>query len=255
MSSSWGKPACAVITVVVVGTLVWLCLSHRAMSTAVLTDPIPDGERETIYTAAKEMAVLEQQTRVGACQVAYLECLPAQPARQVQVLLLHGAAFSALTWRDKTHTLQLLAAMGYRAVAIDIPGHGKSTGRVEEPASFMAELISALQVEQPVVVSPSMSGSLSLPYLCSQEGRKTLKGFVPVAPVGARDHSQQYAGVQTPTMVVYGSRDQQLGLQSVEAFASLPHHSVVPLAPAGHAAYLDQPHAWHAALYHFLSQL
>ena len=37
------------------------------------------------------------------------------------VLLLHGAAFSSATWRD-LHTLQLLAASGHRAVAIDVPG-------------------------------------------------------------------------------------------------------------------------------------
>jgi len=34
---------------------------------------------------------------------------------------MHGAAFSSKTWED-IKTLQLVAAMGYRAVAVDVPG-------------------------------------------------------------------------------------------------------------------------------------
>lgn len=50
----------------------------------------------------------------------YREAKPAREAK-VQVLLLHGQAFSSQNWME-LGTLQYLAAMNYRAVAIDIPG-------------------------------------------------------------------------------------------------------------------------------------
>ena len=45
---------------------------------------------------------------------------------KLQVLLLHGQAFSSQNWLE-LGTLGYLAAMGHRAVAIDIPG--EHTGR------------------------------------------------------------------------------------------------------------------------------
>ena len=38
------------------------------------------------------------------------------------MLLLHGAAFSSKDWVD-IKTLQLVAAMGYRVIALDLPGN------------------------------------------------------------------------------------------------------------------------------------
>ena len=49
------------------------------------------------------------------------EVKPSGQAKKVQVLVLHGAAFSSETW-TKLGTLQLLASFGHRAVALDLPG-------------------------------------------------------------------------------------------------------------------------------------
>ena len=48
---------------------------------------------------------------------------PSPVAGAVSFLLLHGAAFSSETWQE-LRTLQTLAALGYTAVAIDMPGPG-----------------------------------------------------------------------------------------------------------------------------------
>ena len=37
------------------------------------------------------------------------------------ILLLHGAAFTSRTWVD-IKTMHLIAAMGFRVVALDLPG-------------------------------------------------------------------------------------------------------------------------------------
>ena len=52
----------------------------------------------------------------------YKETLPpGSSSVDRSVFFLHGASFSSKTWED-IKTLQLVAAMGYRAVAVDIPG-------------------------------------------------------------------------------------------------------------------------------------
>ena len=55
-------------------------------------------------------------------KVFYREAKP-EGEPKLQILLLHGQAFTSQNWLD-LGTLNYLAAMGNRAVAIDIPGEG-----------------------------------------------------------------------------------------------------------------------------------
>ena len=55
-------------------------------------------------------------------KVFYREATPLNgSAPSQQVLLLHGRAFNSETW-ENLGTLTLLASLGHRAVAIDLPG-------------------------------------------------------------------------------------------------------------------------------------
>lgn len=53
----------------------------------------------------------------------YREALPLADSKttDVSVLLLHGKMFSSKTWMD-LGTINLLSAMGFRTIAIDLPG-------------------------------------------------------------------------------------------------------------------------------------
>ncbi|GCB78762.1 hypothetical protein scyTo_0017782, partial [Scyliorhinus torazame] len=98
----------------------------------------------------------------------------------------------------------------------------------------------AVGLQTPVLVSPSRSGQFSIPFLMFQNQR--LKGFVPIAAVGTNHYSaEQYHKIQTPTLIVFGELDTNLGVQSLKNLKQLPHHTVFKIPAAHHACYLDEP--------------
>ena len=53
-------------------------------------------------------------------------------------------------------------------------------------------------------------------------------------------------------MIVYGTEDKQLGLQSVGNLRNMPNSEIMPMEGAGHANYEQKPEEWHRLLYNFL---
>lgn len=61
--------------------------------------------------------------------------------------------------------------------------------------SFLAAVVEALQLGPPVVISPSLSGMYSLPFLTAPGSQ--LQGYVPVAPICTdKINAANYAGVK-----------------------------------------------------------
>ncbi|CAI5767090.1 Abhydrolase domain containing 14A [Podarcis lilfordi] len=177
---------------------------------------------------------------------------------RLAVIFLHGQSFNSKKW-EELGTLALLSENGYRAIAIDLPGYGESpsSSTVETAqgrVAFLQQVFKELGLQQPVLISSSMSGRYSIPFLLASG--EQLKGFVPIAPVGTKDFtSQQYQQVKIPTLIIYGERDTGLGTQSLQSLQQIPQSRVVMLLGAGHACYLDKPQEFHKALLNFLGEL
>ncbi|XP_070558493.1 putative protein-lysine deacylase ABHD14B [Ptychodera flava] len=171
------------------------------------------------------------------------------------ILLLHGAAFSAKTWLA-VGTLQQLAKLRYRVYAIDLPGYGMSRTVTYsgEPSMFIVSVIKALGLDHPVLISPSMSGEYALPVVIKHP--EVVRGFVAIAPTSTGKFTkEEYSNCQVPTLVVYGELDKGLGLESLENLQHLPNRFIEQLERANHPAYLDQPQRWHELLYSFLRKI
>jgi pimeloyl-ACP methyl ester carboxylesterase len=97
-------------------------------------------------------------------EVAYVEL---NPTGQRTLVFIHGLGSYLKFWR---YQLDAFAAQGYRVVAVDLPGYGKS----DKPATFpytmeamadvVRELVQALGVERPILVGHSMGGQTALSY-------------------------------------------------------------------------------------------
>ncbi|XP_076337444.1 protein ABHD14A-like isoform X2 [Tachypleus tridentatus] len=71
-----------------------------------------------VVSGAKESKINISQN----VKVFYHEVLPKDTCNfHISILLLHGAVFSSKTWLD-LGTIQVLAAMGYQTVAMDVRG-------------------------------------------------------------------------------------------------------------------------------------
>lgn len=79
------------------------------------------------------------------------------------VLLIHGAGMDSTVWQLQT---RYLAHRGFRAVAVDLPGHGKSNGTalgdVASMAGWIARFIDAVGLGAVHVVGHSMGSFIAL---------------------------------------------------------------------------------------------
>ncbi len=97
-------------------------------------------------------------------QVSYVQL---NPEGQQTLVFIHGLGSYLKFWR---YQLDAFAAQGYRVVAVDLPGYGKS----DKPATFpytmeamadvVREVVQGLGIQKPILVGHSMGGQTALSY-------------------------------------------------------------------------------------------
>jgi pimeloyl-ACP methyl ester carboxylesterase len=228
-------------------------LSAALWSAALLTSAASAAEEVAEAAAADTAAGAEVVEGSVEFKGHQIHLLRAGPEKGRAVLLLHGGKFNANTWK-KLGTLGVLADAGYRAVAIDLPGSGKSPSWKVDPKTFLAELIGLLDIGRPVVLSPSRSGNLSFPLILDHPEK--VSGYVPIAPVGVKQYASELKENPVPALVIWGQRDQLFRASMAKTLAAgFKTATVVILPKAKHPAYLDQPDLFHKALLKFLAEL
>lgn len=188
--------------------------------------------------------VRARDVELAGARVHLLEAGPA--GGTPVVLLLHGGRFSSETWRE-LGTLERLAAAGLRSVAPDLPGYGSSQTSSLARENFLAALTDALELERTVVVSPSMSGTFSLPFVLRHPER--VAAFVPIAPAGLERYVDELASIEVPTLVVWGASDDVFPLEQGRRMAqAVPGAELLVIEGASHPCYLDAPERFHERL-------
>jgi pimeloyl-ACP methyl ester carboxylesterase len=182
-----------------------------------------------------------------------MRVLAAGPAKGGPVLLLHGATFRAELW-EETGTMAALAAAGFRAIATDLPGHGKyrSTGYSRD--EVMWRLIKVLGLKRPVVLGHSLGGAYALSLIADHAG--TLAGAILVSPSKINVYKERIRDVTLPVLVLWGREDELIPAKRAHVLHGvLPRSKLVFLEDARHECYQQKPAAFHAAILSFLKNV
>lgn len=193
------------------------------------------------------MEITSQFTTIADKQVHYLDT---NRENNQAVLLLHGASFSSETWQQ-IGTLEALALAGYHAIAVDLPGFGKSQSASVSPEVWLGELLDHLLLESPVLLAASMSGRYALPFITSHAER--IAGFVAVAPVGIRTHREHLHQITVPVLGVWGEHDHTVPIRDAELLVQSVKRGQLFVIPNGsHAPYMSDPVLFNQELIRFV---
>ena len=175
------------------------------------------------------------------------------------VLFLHGIGLSSTIWIN-IGTFQILAELGYRALAIDLPGHGNSNDlsipyKRDDILGYMTNLFTALDLHLPVMVSPSTGGEYAMPLLMAYP--RNLRGLVAIAPSGTQHYLiSDYKKLSVPMLILFGEKDQtMLDKSALDSLWYVPNRKVYMIKNATHACYVDHPPTFHKVLIEFLHRV
>ena len=107
------------------------------------------------------------------------------------VLLLHSPPHDSDTWA-RVGTLKIIAAMGYRATAINLPGFGQSIGSVllgYRAVSFLENFMQAHSIQNPIIIAPGIAGGYAFPFLMSRPHK--LKALIAISPTTFHKYTQE----------------------------------------------------------------
>ena len=197
--------------------------------------------------------MIENQARWCEVEGGKVHYLIEGPEGGHPVVLLHGASFSSATWKQ-IGTMEILSTAGVLVYAVDLPGFGKSPQGFDSPQTWLGILLNVLNIDRPVVVSPSMSGRYSLPLVT--EAPEKVSGFVAVAPVGIMDYQDRLGEITAPVLAVWGEHDTLIPRTQADLLIhSVKNGRKVIIAGGSHAPYVSDPAAFHTELLSFLSEL
>lgn len=194
--------------------------------------------------------IQSKSMEAASCTLHFLEC-GIKESRDI--LLLHGMKFQAATWQE-LGTLDYLANQGMHAMALDMPGFGKSPSCSAEPDRVLEEFLQREASDLPILLGPSMGGKIALEFAIDHPGE--VGGLILVGPVGIEENRNRLGQIKVPTLLIWGSEDQISPLAGSEVLlAAIKGSRRVIIDGAPHPCYLDQPETFHATVRDFLAAL
>lgn len=167
--------------------------------------------------------------------VSFLRAGPSEASKLV--VLLHGMAFSAETWKF-VGILDSLARAGVQAIALDIPGYADQFRSTEVRNSLLKKFLTAYGWRgKLVVVAASAGGLVGAPFVLDA-GAERLAGYVSVS---ALLPSTIKSLSNVPALLVWGALDAPHSFKAKAHEQLFKTHQMVILPDAPHPCYLKEP--------------
>jgi pimeloyl-ACP methyl ester carboxylesterase len=149
---------------------------------------VPLGIALESYPYPYPVHFLEFEMEGQLVRMAYMDIPPSGTANGQTVVLLHGKNFGGYYWKN---TIRVLADAGYRVVAPDQIGWGKSSKpdlrySFSKLAANTARLLDALGVQQIVLLGHSTGGMLAVRFARTYPQR--VRALVLEDPIGLEDY-------------------------------------------------------------------
>lgn len=98
------------------------------------------------------------------------------------IVFVHGAGLDHTVWIQQS---RWFAHHGYNVLALDLPGHGRSSGplltSIEDMAGWLHECVDALELERPAVAGHSMGALVTLQAAGTKPDRFAWAGLLGIA--------------------------------------------------------------------------
>lgn len=193
--------------------------------------------------------IIEKKIEIGSCVV---HCLQAGNPQGKNILMLHGMKFQAETWKE-LKTIEQLADSGYWVTALDLPGFGKSEACAVEQGDILKEFISAADLQQPVLIGPSMGGRVSMEF--ALDNPSLVGGLVLVGAVGVPENKERLPQINIPCLIIWGGEDAISPIENGQILnQSIKKSKLVVIDGAPHPCYLENADLWHKELLNFLKE-
>jgi pimeloyl-ACP methyl ester carboxylesterase len=138
-----------------------------------------------------------------------------------------------------------------------MPGFGKSKGSRLAPLEFLERFVDMLQFPvEPIIIAPSYSGRFLLSLLA--HGGSNINGAITIGPAFAEQavKAGTLSNYKKPLLIVWGEEDVVFPVKTATSLhAAIPHSQLMIVPSAGHAAYIEQPKAFHDEMMDFLSRI
>ena len=194
---------------------------------------------------------MERFISVRGLKIRYLEKGDGLP-----FMLLHGFSFSADTWVEMGLVDEL--SRKYKVYSFDMPYGPKSRSDKfdaadrDEYAAFLKDLLTALDIHEPLLLGASISGDVVLRYLSA--GYSAKLGIV-AGPAGVKGIADRLGRIAVPLLTVWGGKDTISppdGGQIIETHVKKSEVHIIE--GAGHACYLDKPEEFKTIVADFLKK-
>ena len=159
---------------------------------------------------------------------------------------------------------------GVPAIAIDLPGYGKSrtVGKLSSPKSteLSSQQINDFMMQIPIVLgfphskvillAPSMAGMYAFPWLINDNHQKdNFEGFIAIAPIGIEEHRKDLKKIEITTLILYGDQD-DIGRTTAKILKrNLRDFREITIPNGSHACYLDDSSLFNYEIANFVEYL